>query len=54
MRKKEHLSELGLYKLLALKASMNRGLNDNLKEYFPEVVPVERPNVEIPSILDAN
>ena len=53
MRKKEHLSDLGLRKLLAIKASMNKGLNDNLKEYFPEIVPVERPKVEILSTLDA-
>lgn len=54
MSKKEHISDLGLRKLLTFKASMNKGLNEKLKESFPEIVQVERPKVEIPSAIDAN
>jgi hypothetical protein len=48
---KEHLTLNGLLKLIALKASSNWGLNQNLKEAFPNIVPVSRsqPNNKIPS-----
>ena len=43
---KEHLSLEGLYKIVEIKASMNKGLNENLKADFPNVIPVQRPLVE--------
>ena len=48
---KEHLTLNGLLKLIALKASSNWGLNQVLKEAFPNIVPVSRtqPNNQIPS-----
>jgi len=37
MLNKEHLTIEGLLKLVELKASINRGLTDQLKETFPEI-----------------
>lgn len=39
---KEHLTESGMEKLIAIKASINKGLSDKLKEAF-NVIPVIRP-----------
>ncbi len=51
MNNKQHLTEEGLLKLIALKASSNWGLNLNLKEAFPNITPVSRsqPDNKIPS-----
>ena len=48
---KQHLTLNGLLELIALKASSNWGLNQNLKEAFPNIVPVSRsqPNNQISS-----
>jgi len=54
MIRKEHLTDEGLRKLLAIKASINKGLSDTLKEHYPDIVPVERPTVDIPLTIDAN
>ena len=54
MRRKEHLTQEGLIKIVAIKASMNRGLSEELKLAFPDVVPVVRPLVENPKIIDPN
>ena len=35
MLKKEHLTNEGLLKIVAIKASMNLGLSDDLKVAFP-------------------
>lgn len=43
IQNKEHLTQEGLIKFLAIKASMNWGLSSNLVEAFPDIVPVERP-----------
>jgi NADH-ubiquinone oxidoreductase chain 4 len=51
---KEHLTIEGLYKIVAIKASMNKGLNENLKADFPNVIPVQRPLVEEQEIKDPN
>lgn len=42
MKRKEHLNMEGLRKILALKASINKGLSDQLKEAFLDIVPVLR------------
>ena len=52
MLNKEHLREEGLRKIVAIKASMNRGLSDDLKTAFKDVVPVIRPIVENINIYD--
>ena len=48
---KQHLTMDGLLKLIALKASSNWGLNQNLKEAFPNIVPISRTQTDnkIPS-----
>lgn len=42
---KDHLSENGLKKIIALKASLNLGLSDGLKTAFPDTIAVSRPLV---------
>ena len=56
MRRKEHLTEDGLRKIVAIRALMNLGLSDVFKKAFPDVVPVVRPLVEnsFPKILIRN
>lgn len=51
IKNKEHLTHEGLSKIVAIKASVNKGLPDQLKEAFPDVEPMDRPlvvNKEIP------
>jgi hypothetical protein len=42
---KEHLTAEGLQKLVAIKASMNNGLTEELKAAFPNTIPFQRPKV---------
>jgi hypothetical protein len=49
---KEHLTTKGLNKLIAIKASLNLGLSDNLKKAFPKVDTVDRPVVPNQNIPD--
>lgn len=41
---KEHLTLEGLEKLISIKGAINNGLPDKLKEAFPSIVPMVRPN----------
>ena len=43
---KEHLTSEGLLKIVAIKASMNKGLSKELQDAFPNVVPVLIPRVD--------
>ena len=54
MKNKEHLTLEGLREIVALKASMNLGLSEKLRLAFPNVVPVKRPEVELPLTIDPN
>jgi len=47
-----HLTMEGLKKLISIKASMNKGLNAQLKEAFPDVIPIVRPLIQDLSIPD--
>lgn len=49
---KEHLTKEGLERLVAIKASINLGLSDELKTAFPKIVPVNRPSVANQNIPD--
>jgi hypothetical protein len=40
IKNKNHTTKDGLLKLVALKAGMNRGLNDELLLTFPDIVPI--------------
>jgi hypothetical protein len=44
----------GLRKILVIKASVNNGLSDQLKESFPGIIPVIRPLVKCSEIKDPN
>lgn len=46
MKAKEHLTESGVNKIVAMKASMNNGLSADLCAAFPNLKPVPRPLVE--------
>jgi hypothetical protein len=43
--RKEHLTQKGLIAIVNIRASINLGLSDELKEAFPNTVPVKRPTV---------
>jgi hypothetical protein len=47
---KEHLTPEGLLKIIAIRASINNGLSESLKDAFPGIIPVIRPNRNIISI----
>jgi hypothetical protein len=49
VKKKEHLSIDGLYKIINIKSSINLGLSDDLKYHFNQFTPVERPVVLTPT-----
>jgi len=54
MNNQEHLTDLGLQKIVNLRASLNLGLSEGLKVAFPNTNPILRPLVifhEIPSPL---
>jgi hypothetical protein len=52
MQKKEHLTQEGLEKIVAVKAGLNWGLSSDLKAAFPYINPVKRPTIKDPQILD--
>lgn len=52
MKNKEHLTLEGLRQIVAIRATMNRGLSKMQSEAFPDVVPMERPLVELPTTID--
>ena len=54
VERREHLTLEGFKTIVAIRASINRGLSEELKIAFPDVVPVVRPLVENPKILDPN
>ena len=51
---KQHLTSEGLLKIVSIKTSSNLGLPDRLKEQFPSIVPVVRPEVTDQTIKDPN
>ena len=50
---KQHLTEIGLYKFLSIRASINKGLPERLQVAFPNVIPELRSEV-IKAKLDPN
>ena len=46
IKNKEHLDPAGFNKIINIKASLNRGLSDELKLVFPKNTPVSRPVIE--------
>jgi protein-arginine kinase len=49
---KDHLSIEGLQKIVNLKASLNKGLSEELKRAFPNTIPTERPEIFDQKIFD--
>jgi len=54
MSNKEHLTKEGLYKIVSLKASINKGLSEELQATFPQCVPAPRPVTDNKIIPDPN
>ena len=52
IKTKEHLTQDGFKKLVAIKASVNWGLSPSLKKAFPDIVPVVRPLVKTQTIVN--
>ena len=52
IKQKEHLTQAGFEKILALKSNLNKGLTNELKEAFPNVVPITRPEYKFSGIPD--
>ena len=52
MKNKKHLTREGFSQIVAIRATMNRGLSKMQSEAFPDVVPTERPLVELPTTID--
>jgi LAGLIDADG endonuclease len=48
----EHLTQRGLLELIALKSSLNLGLPDNLKNFFPSIILKNRPEFIFKGIPD--
>jgi len=53
INKGEHLTPEGFNKILGIKCSLNKGLNEELTQSFPNVKPVDRPVVEPSKIKDS-
>ena len=54
IKTKEHLTQEGFHKILALRASMNKGLPPALKEAFTNITPSVRPSVLDSKVIDSN
>nr|YP_010130171.1 LAGLIDADG endonuclease [Clavaria fumosa]QPZ51073.1 LAGLIDADG endonuclease [Clavaria fumosa] len=52
VQNKEHLTMVGLQKIVALRSSVNKGLTNELKKAFSSIVPVHKPNVNNIFICD--
>ena len=52
IQNQEHLTLQGFEKIMAIKASINRGLSDKLKAAFPHIIPVLRPSGSIAYLFD--
>ena len=54
IKNKNHLTPDGFRQILSIRAAINLGLSDFLKEAYPETIPVERPLVIDQEIKDPN
>ncbi len=50
--RKEHLTLEGLRKAASIKASSNLGLSEQQKNAFPDIIPVARPQLELPTYIN--
>lgn len=56
VQNKVHLTQEGLRNIVSIKASLNKGLSDKLKEAFPPelLIPISRPLIQNQKIRDHN
>ena len=54
IKRRDHLNFNGIQKIVNLKASLNLGLSDNLKTFFPNTIPATRLKIEFKGIPDPN
>src|ERR1700756_426295 len=54
MDKGEHLTVHGIIKIINLKASLNKGLSNELKVSFPKVIAIIRPKINLPITMNYN
>jgi hypothetical protein len=54
MDKDEHLTVHGIIKIINLKASLNKGLSNELKISFPKVIAIIRPKINLPITINYN
>jgi len=52
MSEKQHLTDNGFNTILALYASINRGVSPNVLAAFPNIVPVEKLSFVLPKDLN--
>lgn len=52
IKKKEHLTQSGLEKIVSLRCNLNKGLTEELLNSFPNIIPVERPKYSFKKIPD--
>ena len=52
IKQKQHLTQEGLKKIVALKCNLNKGLTDSIMEAFPNIKPVARPHYNFTGIPD--
>jgi hypothetical protein len=46
------LNPEGFNNILAIRSSINRGVSPSLKAHFPNIIPIDRPKIEIKIIPD--
>ena len=51
---KQHLTEEGLLKIVGIRYSINKGLDEELTKYFPNITQVHRPKLELSANIDPN
>jgi len=54
MANRGHLLQNGFEKILGLRANLNLGISEKLKQSFPNIVPVPRPEIATQSNIDPN
>ena len=54
IKNKSHLTKDGLLELVALKAVINNGINNDLSIAFPKIDTVLRPEVQLAQIMNPN
>jgi hypothetical protein len=54
IQNKEHFTISGFQKIVNIRASMNKGLSNSLKGYFPNTILIQKPLVVSSKIRDVN